>query len=116
MAQDDLPADFSGDSGVLTALPLSCLAPVCPCRSELLHLRQQVGYWQAMHKNAVARCNDAQQEIEQLWAQLRLRERQLFERKSERNGTQPAAAQGTTLTTPPKRARGQQRGRPSPPR
>jgi transposase len=80
-----------------------------------LELRQQVGYWRAMHHNAVTRCNDAQQEIEQLRAQLRLRERQLFERKSEKNGT-PSPTTPAPITPPPKRPRGQQRGRPSPAR
>jgi transposase len=69
-----------------------------------------------MHHQAVARWNEAQQEIEQLRAQLRLRERQLFERKSEKAGSPPQAAPATTTTSTPKRPRGQQRGRPSPPR
>jgi transposase len=98
----------------LGALPASCLAPDCPCRAQLLELRQQVGYWRAMHHKAVTRWNDAQEEIEQLRAQLRLRERQLFERKSEK-GCSPSAS-AATMPPLPKRPRGQQRGRPSPAR
>ena len=100
------------DSDEPAALP--CLSLACPCRAQLLELRQQVGYWRAMHQNAVARCTDAQQEIEQLRAQLRLRERQLFERKSEKSRT-PSLSAPVTMP-PPKRPRGQQRGRPSPAR
>jgi transposase len=68
-----------------------------------------------MHHNAVARFNNAQQEIEQLRAQIRLRERQLFERKSEKSCT-PSSSATATIPRQPKRSRGQQRGRPSPSR
>jgi len=97
------------------ALAVPCLVPDCPCRAQLLELRQQVGYWRAMHQNAVARCNDAQQEIEQLRAQLRLREHQLFERQSEKTRT-PTETTSAPLPPSPKRPRGQQRGRPGPAR
>jgi transposase len=114
------PAEFS--PAVSDPLPderppllASCLAPDCPCRSQLLELRQQVGYWRAMHYHASTRCHQALQEIEQLRAQLRLRERQLFERKSEKT---PTPTQTTAATVPPlpRRPRGQQPGRPSPSR
>jgi transposase len=104
----------------LPALPLpapgSCPYPDCSCRAELLGLREQVGYWHAMHQRAVARLDQLQQELDELRAQLRLRERQLFERKSEKGCSSPQTA--PTATAPPtaKRPRGQQRGRPSPPR
>jgi transposase len=69
-----------------------------------------------MHQRACSRLTELQAEREQLRAQLRLRERQLFGRKAE-----PAPAHTpdqATATTPPQppRPRGQQRGRPSPPR
>src|SRR5271166_2902239 len=66
-----------------------CPSPDCPCRPELLRLRQQAGYWQAMHQRAVARLDLLQPEIDELRAKLRLRERQLFERKSEKTSAQP---------------------------
>jgi transposase len=94
--------------------PAPCLTPDCSCRAQVLELRQQVGYWRAMHQNAVARCHEAQQEIEQLRAQLRLRERQLFERKSEKSS--PGSPTPTQTGPRPQRPRGQQRGRPSPSR
>src|ERR1700738_3362307 len=71
----------------LATLPASCLAADCPCRAQLLEVRQQVGSWRALHQNAVARCNEPQHEIEHLRAQLRLRERQRFERTSEKTRT-----------------------------
>ncbi len=65
-----------------------------------------------MHHNAVARCNHALQEIEPLRAPLRLRERQRFERQSEKDCT-PSPTATTTITPPPKRPRDQQCGHPS---
>jgi len=72
---------------------------------------RQAGYWKAMHDRAVQREALLKQEVEQLRAQLRLREQQLFGRKTE--------ARAATATTPagpaaPPRRRGQQPGRPGP--
>jgi transposase len=67
-----------------------------------------------MHDRAVQREALLRQEIEQLRAQLRLREQQLFGRKT---GTSTATTKATTPTdpgAPPRRPRGQQRGRPGP--
>lgn len=91
-----------------------CPYPDCPCRPELLRLRQQAGYWQAMHQRAVARLDQLQQENEELRAKLRLRERQLFERKSEKTSAQTQTS--PPALPPPKRRRGQQPGRPGPTR
>jgi transposase len=67
-----------------------------------------------MHQRALEREARLRQENEQLRAQLRLREQQLFGRK-----TETSAATAPTLTPPgangpPRRPRGQQRGRPGP--
>jgi transposase len=67
-----------------------------------------------MHERAVEREKLLKEEIARLQAQLRLREQQLFGRKSE-----AGAAGGQALTPPeptPKKSRGQQRGRPGPKR
>jgi transposase len=73
-----------------------------------------------MHERAVARTEKLQEEIDQLRAKLRLRERQLFEPKSEKGGSAatavPTATADAAPVPPPKRPRGQQRGRPSPAR
>jgi transposase len=108
-----------------TALPIPvCSAPpipdgpcpVCPRLAVEFEPWRQAGYWKAMHDRALQREALLQQEIEQLRAQLRLREQQLFGRKTE------ARAATTTITTPtptgpappPRRRRGQQPGRPGP--
>jgi transposase len=67
-----------------------------------------------MHDRALKREALLQQQVEQLRAQLRLREQQLFGRKAE---TRAATAPATTPTGPaaaPRRRRGQQPGRPGP--
>jgi transposase len=65
-----------------------------------------------MHDRAVQREALLKQEIEQLRAQLRLREQQLFGRKTE---TTAATTPTTTRRDdPPRRPRGQQRGHPGP--
>src|SRR5437870_12040648 len=79
--------------------------PVCPRLAQEFEPWRQAGYWKAMHDRALQREARLQQEIEQLRAQLRLREQQLFGRKAETTAA-------TTTTTPraddpPRRPRGQ---------
>jgi transposase len=84
--------------------------PVCPRLAVEFEPWRQAGYWKAQHQRAVEREALLRQEIEQLRAQLRLREQQLFGRKTETS----AATSPTATTTPPadlrRRPRGQQRG------
>ena len=58
---------------------------------ENLELRQQVGYWKSMQERATARLAEREAEVAQLQAKLKLRERQLFGRKSEQGTTGPEA-------------------------
>ena len=67
-----------------------------------------------MHQRAVAREKLLQAEVDRLKAQLRLREQQLFGRKTE---TQTASPETIPASNPtPKKRRGQQPGRPGPSR
>jgi transposase len=117
MEQDGLSAVDSSTPPQEPVSSLSpCIHPDCPCRTELIRLRQQANYYKAQHQRAVTRLEQLQQDIEQLRAQLRLRERQLFERKSEKTCATPKTQPAATAPPFPKRPRGQQRGRPSPPR
>jgi transposase len=75
---------------------------------------RQAGYWKAMHDRAVQREALLKQEVEQLRAQLRLREQQLFGRKAEAGTTAALAPPATSTAAPPRRRRGQQPGRPGP--
>jgi transposase len=74
---------------------------------------RQAGYWKAMHDRAVQREALLKQEIEQLRAQLRLREQQLFGRKTEAGATAALLPPATDPAATPRR-RGQQPGRPGP--
>src|SRR5436190_23931689 len=57
--------------------------PVCPRLAQEFEPWRQASYWKAMHDRARQREALLQQENEQLRAQLRLREQQLFGRKTE---------------------------------
>src|SRR3954447_17332602 len=115
-------APDTGRVPLLAAPPtLACSAPplpdgpcpVCPHLAQAFEPWRRAGYWKAMHDRAVQREALLQQEIEQLRAQLRLREQQLFGRKTEaRAAATPTAT--TTAPAPTPRPRGQQPGRPGP--
>src|SRR5262245_1211982 len=88
--------------------------PVCPRLAQEFEPWRQAAYWKAMHQRALDREAHYQQRIAALEAQLRLREQQLFGRKTE---TSAATSPGPPAATPaaaPRRPRGQQRGRPGP--
>jgi transposase len=115
-----------------TVGPTPCEA--CPLQSERLALRQQVGYWKAMHQRACQREAALRQHVAELEAQLRLLRQQHFGRSSEARQhadqllAAPAAATTPDADGPPpaidtqpgpapapghrRRPRGQQRGRP----
>jgi transposase len=73
------------------------------------------GYWKAMHARALKREAQLKEEVERLQALLRLREQQLFGRKTETTAaTVPSVPDASQAGTPPRRPRGQQRGKPGP--
>ena len=81
----------------------------CAACVSLNELRSDVGYWKAMHRKCKEREQKLQNEIEELKAKLHLRERQLFERKSERKGKKDQDNRQSEKDKE-KRKRGQQRG------
>src|SRR6516165_2739594 len=86
--------------------------PVCPRLAQEFEPWRQASYWKAMHQRALQREALLKQQIEQLRAQLRLREQQLFGRKAE---TVAATTPTTTdRNDPPRKRRGQQPGRKGP--
>src|SRR4051812_40924510 len=105
------------------ALPLpACSAPplpngpcpVCPRLAVEFEPWRQAGFWKSMHDRALQREALLKRRVAELEAQLRLREQQLFGRKTEAGAaaapTVPQAAPGPQ----PRRRRGQQPGRPGP--
>lgn len=99
-----------------TAVP-QLRADVARLQRENLELRQQVGYWKAMHAQALRRLEARTQELEQLRGDNQSLRAQLFGRKSEK---QAAADRSNRLPgeaePAPKRKRGQQPGRTGPKR
>jgi transposase len=88
--------------------------PVCPHLAERFEPFRRAAYWEAMHKKAKLRIAELEQRNAELEAKLRLREQQLFGKKSE-----AATAVSEALTSPattPKKPRGQQPGMPGPQR
>lgn len=108
--------------GVLDLLPDCELADlrqvVEQLRREVLELRQQVGYWRAMHARPAQRITVLEAENEQLRAENRKLQSQLFGRKSEKSASRDRSnhLEGEQDEATPPTPRGQRRGRPGPPR
>lgn len=92
-------------------------AEVARLRRENLELRQQAGYWQSRHADAVRRIAALEQENEHLRGENRQLQAQQFGRKSEK---QSRSDRSNQLDDPSEakspQPRGQQRGRPGPQR
>ena len=88
---------------------------MCPRLEQEFEPWRQAAYWKAMHRRALEREAQLQAEIQWLEALVRLREQQLFGRKTETSAaTAPAASDASHADSPPRQPRGQQRGQPSP--
>ena len=73
--------------------------PVCPRLEQEFEAFRQAAYWKAMHGRALQREAQLKVENERLQALLRLREQQLFGRKTETSAaTAPAASDRPTPT------------------
>src|SRR5271165_2559365 len=81
--------------------------PVCPRLEQEFEASRQAAYWKAMHGRALQREAQLKVEIERLQALLRLREQQLFGRKTETSAaTAPAASDASQADSPPRQPRG----------
>jgi transposase len=85
--------------------------PVCPWLEEKLKASRETAYWRAMHRRATEREAQLKQRVAELEAKLRLREQQLFGRKTETSSSPPHASGSPTSPDSARRPRGQQRGR-----
>jgi transposase len=106
----------------LAALVTRLLAEVDQLRAEVaglrrdnLELRQQAGYWQSRHADAVRRLAALEEENEQLRGENRKLQAERFGRRSEK---QSGSDRSNELSDPadakPKRPRGRQPGQPAP--
>ena len=112
------PAPASVSEAVCSAPPLpQGPCPVCPRLEQEFEAYRQAAYWKAMHARAVQREAQLQAENQRLQALLRLREQQLFGRKTETAAaTGPSTPDTSRAPTTPRRPRGQQSGKPGPKR
>jgi transposase len=106
--------DAQGSTADAVAAPAPAgPCPVCPFLEEKLKAARESAYWRAMHGRAVEREKALKVRIAELEAKVRLREQQLFGRKTETStSTQPPPTASPIPSSSPKRPRGQQRGQP----
>src|SRR3954471_12911185 len=114
-----VPAGLSEPVRQLGREVLQLRQDVNALRRENAELRQQVGYWKAMHARAVHRAELLEAELEQLRGENRTLRGQLFGSKSERASSQDRSnrlegEEDQAPSTPPKR--GQRKDRPGPTR
>ena len=94
-----LPAEPAPYSLVCSAAePQDGPCPVCPHLAERFEPFRRAAYWEAMHHKALLRQSELEARIAELEAQLRLREQQLFGKKTE------AGAGPSEVLTPAKPA------------
>jgi transposase len=93
-------------------------AEVAHLRRENLESRQQAGYWQSRHRDALKRVAVLEEEVERLQGENRKLQDQLFGRKSEQHTAVDRSNHLDDAEEPatPKRKRGQQADRPGPKR
>ena len=83
----------------------------CPVRQEYYKALNERGYWKALHEKAKERIAELEKENKELKAKLRMREKQLFGKKSEK-GQQGKEQADSNKEEKQKRNRGQQPGKP----
>jgi transposase len=83
----------------------------CPFHQEYYKALNERGYWKALHNKAKERIAELEKENKELKAKLRMREKQLFGKKSEK-GQQGKKQADSNKDEKQKRNRGQQPGRP----
>jgi transposase len=90
-------------------------AEVATVRRENLELRQQAGYWQSRHADAVRRVAALEQENEQLRGEIRKLHAEQFGRRSEKQAASDRCNElEDRADAKPKRPRGRQPGQPAP--
>src|SRR5438132_1804244 len=88
--------------------------PVCPRLAQEFEPWRQAAYWKAQHQRALQREAGLKQRVAELEALVRLREQQLFGRKTETTAATAPGQAPNGAEAPRRRPRGQQRGRPGP--
>src|SRR5437660_3397505 len=116
------PVEAARAGAALSALVTRLLAEVDQLRAEVtglrrenLELRQQAGYWQSRHADALRRIAALEQENEQLRGEVRKLQAERFGRRSEKQSSSDRSNDlDDPANTKPKRPRGRQPGQPAP--
>jgi hypothetical protein len=103
------PPSLTGVESIDPSAVLSWLCQQCPLRRENNMLRTERGYWRSQDDRVKAREEQLLADIKEAEAKLKLREDQLFGRKSE---VCPSGSEQHSSATSPPRKRGQQPGAP----
>jgi chromosome segregation ATPase len=117
-----IPLETEPSQADLAALVTRLLAEVDQLRAEVtslrrenLELRQQAGYWQSRHADALRRIAVLEQANEQLRGENRKLQAERFGRRSEKqSGSDRSNELEDPADTQPKRSRGRQPGQPAP--
>lgn len=107
-------ADVTAAPACSASLPHDGPCPVCPHLLAQFEPYRKAAYWEAQHHRALQRIQLLQRENAELQAKLRLREQQLFGSRSE--AASPSSQDSSPTQPTPSKPRGQQRGKPGPPR
>jgi transposase len=115
--REPLPTIAAAPACLATA-PAEVPCPVCPHLASVYEAYRNAAYYKSLHQRALEREKELRLEVDRLKAQLRLREQQLFGKKSEAAAGRSAdsTASATSASASPTRRRGQQRGEPGPKR
>ncbi len=106
-----MSAEFQLMNPAIPSIPPS-FCEQCDRERLIRILQAEKAYWQSMHQRSKAREEQLKEHIKELEAKIKLREQQLFGRKSEQgHGHEDATGQPDEPASPP-RPRGQQRGKP----
>jgi hypothetical protein len=100
-------------SGVLWICWAVVLATVAQLRLQIIALRSQANYWQALHQRAVGREAKLKEDKQHLQAQIRELQQRLFGRKSETSSAADPQSPTPLPSAAPRRRRGHQVGAPS---
>lgn len=84
--------------------------PVCPRLAQEFEPYRQAAYWKSLHERSREREEQLKQRNAELEAQLRLREQQLFGRKTETSTPSVPQPSANPANPPANKPRGQQRG------
>jgi transposase len=113
LLRDDLAgAALTGQAEAPAEGSAGRLCPGCPRKAEWFALRQQAAFYKSMHERRCERVKALEEKVEELEAKVRLREQELFGRKSEQSQGLANSQGALPMAAGPRNPRGHRRGTP----